>query len=73
MVLQILYISACVVLSLQATANEGISPRTTANLGHYNVHCFSGTLAQDQLFKNRRDIRMICCHLMNFSKLFEYS
>ena len=49
MVLQTLYISACVVLSLQATANEGISPRTTANFGHYNVHCFSGTLAQETL------------------------
>ena len=35
---------ACVVLSFQAAASVTISPRTTANFGHYNVHCFSGTL-----------------------------
>ena len=35
-----------------------------------NLHCSLGKTGQ--LFKNRRDICMICCHLMNFSKLFEY-
>ena len=37
-------ISVCAVLSLQATASVRISPLTTANFGHYNIHCFSGTL-----------------------------
>ena len=39
-VLQTFWISACVVLSLQAPASEGVFPRTTANLRHYSVHCF---------------------------------
>ena len=46
---RVLYFCLCVVLSLQATARDGISARTTANFGHYNAHCFSGTLAQELL------------------------
>ena len=35
------WISACVVLALQALASERVSLWTSANFWHYNVHCLS--------------------------------